>query len=105
MSVTVGREQNYWRAKCDDKATCAARTASGNIAAYWRGRHRTTLAIAHSDAITHLIARHNVTPVCGRLASVNDRTPCGAPAVGVVQRRGVTLLRCAEHHVDLRTAR
>lgn len=95
MSVTVGREQGYWRAKCDSKAVCAAYTAAGNVAAYWRGPHRSNARDAHADAITHLVQRHRVLDICSKIG-------CHQPAIGVVQRRGVTLLRCTEHHVDLR---
>jgi len=96
--VTVSHEQGYWRAKCADKDTCAARTAAGNIGAYWRGGHHSKAADAHADAVKHLVERHGDRGVCASLG-------CGKPAAGVVQRQGITLLRCAEHHVDLRTAR
>ena len=95
MNVTVSREQGYWRAKCNNADTCAARTSAGNIAAYWRGPHRHKAADAHADAIAHLVERHAFKAVCTKIA-------CFSPAIGVVQRQGVTLLRCAEHHVDLR---
>ena len=95
MNVTVSREQNYWRAKCSNQDTCAARTAAGNIAAYWRGPHRSSQRDAHADAIAHLVDRHGDDGVCEWYGG------CGKAAVGVVQRQGVTLLRCAEHHVDL----
>lgn len=98
MNVTVSREQGYWRAKCTDKDTCASYTAAGNVAAYWRGPYRSNASAAHTDAITHLIARHDVSPVC-------SWPDCRQAAAGVVQRRGRMLLRCAEHHVDLRGAR
>lgn len=97
MSVTVSREQGYWRAKCDDKDTCASYTAAGNVGAYWRGPHRSSRRDAHADAITHLALQHNVPVVCSKLT-------CGKPAVGVVQRQGHTMLRCTAHHVDLRSA-
>lgn len=95
MNVTVSREQGYWRAKCDDKATCAAFTAAGKVGAYWRGPHRSKLRDAHADAFAHLVERHAVSAVCSKLT-------CSKPAVGIVQRQGDTLLRCIEHHVDLR---
>lgn len=94
MSVTVSRE-GYWRAKCDDRITCASCTAAGNVAAYWRGGHHSKPRDAHADAIRHLTERHDVACIC-------DEDGCTQPAAGVVQRRGQTLLRCTEHHVDLR---
>lgn len=95
MSVTVSREQGYWRAKCDDKTRCASYTAAGRVAAYWHGSHRSNQRDAHGDAVRHLCARHGASSICSKLT-------CAAPAAGVVQRQGHTLLRCAEHHVDLR---
>lgn len=94
MNVTVSREQGYWRAKCSDK-NCAAYTSAGNIAAYWRGPHHHNASAAHTDAVAHLVERHGVLNLCSKLG-------CHKPAIGVVQRQGITLLRCAEHHVDLR---
>ena len=96
MNVTVNRAYGYWRAKCTDD-TCAARTAAGNLGAYWRGPNRGKAKDAHADAIAHLEDRHGVRARCSQLG-------CATPAAGVVQRQGVTLLRCAKHHVDLRAS-
>jgi len=94
-NVTVSREQGYWRAKCNDRSTCAAYTAAGKVGAFWRGPHRSSRHLAHADAIQHLAERHELPLICSQLT-------CSKRAVGVVQRQGHTLLRCLDHHVDLR---